>query len=186
MTLRNATFVVLLGILAGSPAVSRAEDLVAPLPEGGQLELTLPASWQSTQQTVGPSITVRLSPKSSGDFLVLITVIPVQPGTPIPTPESLRAAVLESGNKKLSTALQDHIELAEIKGPQVIGYLLHLTDRNPEKGPGDYREVNGGTLLLGKHVLAVTILTHSGDAATVEEAKRLLAAAKISVGGGNG
>ncbi len=186
MTLRNAAFVVLLGILAGSPAVSRAEDLVAPLPDGGRLELVLPASWQSTHQTVGPSVTVRLSPKSSGDFLVLITVIPVQPGTPIPTPEGLRAAVLEFGKEKLSTALQDHIELDEIKGSQMVGYLFHLTDRNPEKGPGDYREVNGGTLLIGKHVLAVTILSHSGDEATVDEAKRLLAAARISGVGPNG
>lgn len=180
MSAKNAAFVVLLGVLAVLPAVSKAEDLVAPLPGGGQLELALPATWQSTQQTTGPTVTVRLSPKSSGDFLALVTIIPVQPGTPVPTPEGLRALVLEHGNSELSTALQDRIELAEIKGPQAIGFLFHLTDRNPEKGPGDYREVNAGMMLVGHHLMSVTILTHAGDSKTVEEAERWLAAAKVT------
>lgn len=51
-----------------------------------------------------------------------------------------------------------------------------------EKGPGDYREANQGAILLGQYLISATILTHPGDSATVEEAKRLLTTAKISSG----
>ncbi len=175
----RAVFSVALALMAASAA---AEPLVTSLPDGGKLELTVPASWQSTHQTVGPSVTVRLSSPTPGKFVVLLTVLPVKAGSPASTLEGLRAVITDQGNQALPSALQDHLEIVEVKGTQTIGYLYHMTDRKPEKGPGDYREADQGAILLGQHLITVTILTHPGDAATVEEAKRLLATAKISSG----
>jgi hypothetical protein len=159
-----------------------AEPLVVPLPDGAKLELAVPAAWKATHEAAGPAVTVRLSPSSQGDFVVLLTVMPVQPGSPTSTPEGVREAVTKGGNEQLASALQKTLELTEIKGPQAIGYLYHLTDRNPEKGPGDYREANQGAVLIGQRVIAVTILTHSGDSATVDKVKEMLSSVKISTG----
>jgi len=178
---KKIAFLVLSGTLAILATSAAAEQLVTSLPDGSKLELTLPASWQSTHQTAGPSVTVRLSPAGSGAFVVLLTVLPVKAGAPASTPEGVRAVVAEQGNRALSSALQDHLEITEIKGPQTIGYIFHATDRSPEKGPGDYRESNQGAILVGQHLISVTILTHPGDSTTVDEAKRMLATARIGL-----
>ena len=176
---KKIAFIVLSGALPILVASAAAEQLVTSLPDGSKLKLTLPASWQSTHQTAGPSVTVRLSPAGSGDFVVLLTVLPVTAGSPASTPEGVRAVVTEEGNRALSSALQKHIEITEVKGPQAVGYIFHVTDRNPEKGPGDYREANQGAILIGQHLISVTILTHPGDSATVDEAKRMLATVRV-------
>jgi hypothetical protein len=92
----------------------------------------------------------------------------------------MRASVLEEGNRSLTTALQDHLELSEVRGEQGVGYLYHLTDRKEEKGPGDYREATQGAMLLGRHLVTITILTHTGDSATIEQARQVVASAKIT------
>jgi hypothetical protein len=182
MSSKKIVFAVFSGALAILAASATAEQLVTSLPDGSKLELTLPSSWQSTHQTAGPSVTVRLSSAAPGQFVVLLTVLPVEAGSPASTPEGLRAIITDQGNRALPSTLQDHLEIAEIRGPQAIGYLYHMTDRKPEKGPGDYREANQGAILLGQHLITITILTHPGDLETVDEAKRLLETAKISSG----
>lgn len=180
MNAKQIAFAVLAVALALPAAPALAERLVTALPDGGKFELTLPATWQSTHQTAGPSVTVKLSSAAPDKFLVLLTVLPVKAGSPASTPDGLRAALTEQGNRQLPSSLQDRLEITEIKGPQAVGYLYHMTDRNPEKGPGDYREASQGAILFGQHLITVTILTHPGDSATVDEAKRVLAAATIS------
>jgi hypothetical protein len=181
MMRRRIVSVVFLLALALSTSAF-AGLLVVPLPDGAKLELAVPASWKAAHETAGPAVTVKLSPSDKGDFAVLLTVLQVQPGSPASTPEGVREATIQSGNQQLPTAVQKTLELTEIKGPQAIGYLYHLTDRNPEKGPGDYREANQGALLVGRHVITVTILTHTGDSATVDQAKEMLRSVKISSG----
>lgn len=182
MLSKKLALLTFIGILAIVVDPAAAGQLVTSLPDGSKLELTLPASWKSTQQTAGPAVTIRLSPASSEDFVVLLTVMPVKAGAPASTAEGVRKMIAEEADRARSSALQEHIEIIEIKGPQAIGYIFHITDRNPEKGPGDYREANQGAILLGQHLISATILTHTGDSATVEEAKRLLTTAKISSG----
>jgi len=178
---RKIVVVVSLWVLALS-AIAFAEPLVVPLPDGGKLELAVPGAWKAAHETAGPGVTVKLSPSDKGDFSVLLTVLPVQPGSPASTPEGLREAMVQRGNQQLPSAVQKTLELTEIKGPQAIGYLYHLTDRNPEKGPGDYREANQGALLVAKHMIIVTILTHTGDSETVDKAKEMLKSVKINSG----
>lgn len=182
MLSKKIVLLALIGVLAILVRTAAAEPLVTSLPDGSKLELTLPASWRSTQDTVGPAVTIRLTPAASSDFVVLLTVMPVKAGAPASTPEGVRKMITEEADRARPSALQDNIEIIELKGPQAIGYVFHITDRNPEKGPGDYREANQAAILLGQHLISATILTHPGDSATVEEAKRLLAAAKISSG----
>jgi hypothetical protein len=150
-----------------------------PLPDGKQLEMEVPKNWRSASEVQRPAMTVRLSPKVGESFVVLLTWMPVQPGAPASSPEGLRALVMEKGQQDLASAVQEKIEMVELKGEQGVAYLYHVTDRNPEKGPGDYREATQGAMLLGTYLGTVTILTHTGDSETVEQAKKALASARI-------
>ena len=182
MNLIDTRYVVVgvLLILVASPVVGAEEDRYSvTVPDGPPLSFVQPTAWEIATKDAGPSVTVELSPTSGGDFLMLVTIFPFQPDSPVSRPEGLRAAVLEMGNQKLSGALQDSIELTEVRGGGAVGYLYHLTDRNPEQGPGDYREATQGMMLLKPYVASVTVLTHSGDDSTVERAIEVLKSIKV-------
>ncbi len=92
----------------------------------------------------------------------------------------MRNLVIRQGSEALSSALQEKLEMSEVRSEGGVAYLYHLTDRSPERGPGDYREANQGAMLLGRYLLTITILTHPGDDAIVAQAKGLLAAAQVA------
>lgn len=173
---------VLVGILlllSVSPVAGAEERHSLTMPDGPPVSFVQPAAWNVVAEEAGPVVTVELSPASSGDFLMLVTIFPLQPNSPVSSPEGLRAAVLEVGSQKLPGALQDSIELTEVRGIGAVGYVYHLTDRNPEQGPGDYREATQGMMLLAPYVASVTVLTHLHDGGTVERAIELLKSIKV-------
>jgi len=180
MSVKRIGLFALTAALTLSAAPTMAKTLVASLSDGRALTLAVPEDWQSSQEAAGPALTIRLSSGDSASFVVLLTVLPITPGSPASTPDGLKVLAIEQGNQALKTALQERLELTEIKGQQAIGYVYHVTDRKPEKGPRDYREADQGIVLLGRHVVAVTILTHPNDSATVELAKQMIAGAQIS------
>jgi len=49
-----------------------------------------------------------------------------------------------------------------------------LTDRNPKRGPHDYRESPVGYFITGRSSLRYTILSHAGDQKSVDTALDLL------------
>lgn len=67
----------------------------------------------------------------------------------------------------------------EVRGRGAFGLLYHLTDRNPEQGPGDYREARQGMMLLPPYVASVTVLTHSEDTSSAERAFDLLKSIEV-------
>jgi len=86
--------------------------------------------------------------------------------------------VRDDGDKRLSTSVQSKLEVRAVNGEQAHGYVFHLTDRNPEKGPGDFRELHQGVVVVGPLVLSTTVLTHSTDLTTVEAALKAIASAR--------
>jgi hypothetical protein len=182
MSLRDKRYAVLALsciLFAFSAAGAADERHSVAVPGGPPLSFVRPADWSVETEEAGPSVTVRLTPTSGGDFLMLMTIFPFQPDSPVATPEGLRSAVLEVGKQQLPGAVQDSIELMEVRGNEVLGYLYHLTDRNQEQGPGDYREANQGMMLLTPYVASVTVLTHSDDIGTVERAFDLLKSLEV-------
>src|SRR5262249_35104131 len=149
------------------------------LPTGGSLELALPADWKASNEVAGPAVTVRLTTPASETFVVLLTILPVEPGSPASSPSGVKQVVSELADKALAGATQDHIVLSEIDNPDGIGFSYHVTDRNPERGPRDYREANQGALLIGSTMISFTVLTHTGDQKTVDSAMRLLSTLRI-------
>jgi len=168
-----STFGLLLAIAATS------EALPVRLPSGDNLTLTVPDEWQTAYSSSGPGLTVRLSQGGGGDSVMLMTVIPVRAGSPASTLPGLRAIVEEMGRRALATAVQDRFEISEIVGSQGTALLFHVTDRDAEKGPGDYREMDQGAMLIGNYVASITVLTHTGDEATIARAKAVIASTTI-------
>jgi hypothetical protein len=167
-------------LLVASPVVGAEEERYSvTMPDGPPFSFVQPTNWHITTEEAGRSVTVELSPASGGDFLMLVTIFPFEPNSAVSRPDGLRTVVFEAGNQKLAGALQDSIELREVQGSAAITYLYHLTDRNPERGPGDYREATQGMMLFAPYVASVTVLTHSEDDSTVERAIELLKSFKV-------
>ena len=144
--------------------------------KGGSLLLDHPSEWKSSVS--GPPLgrTLRLTPRGRGDFEVLVTAIVSQ--VALPSDEALARRVRHQGERRLPTAVQTTVEMKAVKGAQARGYLYHVTDRKPEKGPGDFRELHQGEVVVRPLLLSVTVLTHTGDAATVKAALEALAGAR--------
>lgn len=158
---------------ATSPAWAQSTEVPV---EGGKLVLTHPADWKATIGGPAYGPTLKLGPKGPGDFQVIVTAIVSK--KELPDDEKLERLVREKGEELLPTATQTSLEIAPVKGSQARGYLYHLTDQNAEKGPGDYRELSQGAIVVPPLLLSVTILTHSGDGETVKSAMSALASAR--------
>jgi len=177
----NSSAYLLLLVFATS--IQANQPVSVNLPDSGSLQMSIPEDWKLQQHTDAGALNLRLTPAGKGDFMVLLTVMPLSADSPISSAGDLRKLVEETGKKQLSGALQRELELTEIQISDGSGYFYHITDRNPESGPGDYREGNQGMILTRGRLIAVTIFTHTGDAATVTRAFGALKTLRI---GGNG
>jgi hypothetical protein len=145
----------------------------------GVISLDRPTAWEAT--VGGPDFgpTLRLRPKGGAGFSVLVTAMARSSEEAMPA-EELESGVRLQGQRLLPTAVQSQLEVVRVSGAQSRGFLYHLTDRKPESGPGDYREMRQGTVEVGPVLLSVTILTHTGDTETVDDALAMLATARFS------
>ena len=181
MTSRRIISLLILAVVIASvlEPTRAAEPFLVELSDGARLELTLPDHWKAKPEVSGGATTLELTPTDRRDFVVLLTTFVLPPGSPLSTEENFKKTIEQRGNLELAGALQSSLELTEIKGEHSLIYLYHLTDRNPERGPGDYREAHQGGVLLGTHFASVTILTHPGDDAIVNQAIEVLESATI-------
>lgn len=174
--LRNASLVAA-GLVATVASLQSATSSL-PLADGGRLVFVHPSSWTSKVSDTSEGPTLKLRPHDgTADFRVLITPLPLAKNSKLHDMDELERSVRERGEDMLSTATQKEVTLTRVDGSQARGFFFHLTDRKPEQGPGDYRELNHGALTLGPYLLSVTILTHPGDDATVKDALHMLAGA---------
>jgi hypothetical protein len=162
------TIVISLLFAVAAPRLFASQPIVVELPDAS-FQMTVPDDWKVQTHVLADVLDVKITPRDKGDFLIQVTLIPFHSKS-LSTPERLKASVQKRGEQMLSGALQDKIVLMEVKTESGAGYLFHLTDRNPEKGPGDYREATQGFVPVGSRQAAVTILTHTGDDTTVAQA----------------
>lgn len=171
---------ILLAILAATALCAYGDEPYrVRVSRDAEFEIPLHAQWKATRSSSGGQTTVRISPTDGKDFVAMLTILALPKDSPLLKPQTFAGAIRQRGTDELQGALQDTLEWSESRGEQAILYLYHLTDRNPERGPGDYREAHQGGIHLGSHVVSVTILSHPGDEAVVELLKRSLVAAKI-------
>jgi hypothetical protein len=170
--------VIALFFAVAAPRLSASQPIVVDLPDAS-FQMTVPDAWKVQTHVIADILDVRVAPRDKGDFLIRMTVFPLRDKT-MATPEGLKASIGKRGETMLSGAVQDKIVIIEVKTEKGVGYLFHLTDRNEEKGPGDYREATQGAVALGTRLAVVTILTHTGDDATVTQALAALKTMRLS------
>ncbi len=88
--------------------------------------------------------------------------------------------VEKQGNGLLGTATQETIEVKPIPLKNGAAFYYHLTDREEERGPGDFKELHQGFGEISRHAIAFTVLTHPGEAQLVKKALDSLASMTIT------
>lgn len=161
--------VVVLAALLCSPSASATQAVKVSLNGTLFIAMDVPDSWSVEERTTDGTASLRLTPKAGGAFVLMLTVVPLPKDTPVSTPAGLKKVLTERGTSELAGAVQERLELVEVTAKGGVGLLYHLTDRKPEKGPGDYREARQGAFLLESYFAAATLLTHTDDAASVKE-----------------
>jgi len=152
-----------------------AQSTVLPV-AGGSLTFEHPANWKGTVSSQGDASRLKWAPADPGGVEVHITAI--TPKTGLPDDADLLKEIREEGEHLLPGAVQKTLDLRPVKGTEARGYVFHLTDKNPEKGPGDFKELHQGAVVVAPVVLAA-VLTHSGDTATVDAALAALAGVRF-------
>jgi len=171
MTRHVALIALLVASAAASADVGSTE---VPVARGAHLVFVHPPGWQAKISGPAEAPTLHLGPGGVGEFSILVTAIPRLNGRPSSDKE-LAESVRRKGVALLSTAVQSEVTLTRVEGKEASGYLYHLTDRDPERGPSDFRELHQGAVVVGPYLLSVTILTHPGDSAAVADASKALA-----------
>ena len=169
--MKSVKAALILLVVATQVAVAQTKQTEVALDDGAQLLFVHPAAWQADISGPRANPTLRLSPAGGDGFRVLITAIPNL--KPLSS-EELKESIRQKGADLLPTSTQTAVELVRVAGAEATGYLFHLTDRQPEKGPGDYKELREGGVVVGPYVLSVTVLSHPGDSEPVSSALEML------------
>jgi hypothetical protein len=175
MTLRTVVTMALAAAVLALPGRVHAEPTVVPV-QGGSLSLDRPSDWKASVSGPAFGPPLRLTPAKGDAFVIQITAMVSR--KELPNDEALSQRVRQQGESHLPTALQTKVDLLPVKGAEAQGYVYHLTDKTPENGPGTFRELRQGAIVVPPLLLSVTILTHTGDTATVKSALAALTGAR--------
>jgi len=161
-----------------SVSAAPAQEPVArryPIPDHGRIELRVPESWKDDLRQPPNRLppTIAFSPKSGRPFEVLLTVgWTTTQDRRIPGSREMEQAVQRQAEGIKPKAVEQRIEVKELKGPSASGYYFSATDRAP--APGEYKYLTQGILRVADLVVAFSILTNDGQARTVSDALELL------------
>jgi hypothetical protein len=145
------------------------------LPGHGSLQLDVPGSWKDDveQPPNRLSPTIRFEPKSGVPFEVVITPSwPPKKDTPPPGAEEMKRQVRLAAERVRPEAVEESIEVLELKGASGPGYYFSVTDREPK--PDEYKFMTEGVIRVGDLMVTFTILTHDGQADIVMDALAML------------
>ncbi len=176
---RRSRALVAIGLLfAVGRIAAQSSTTEVPLDGGQRLVFAHPAAW--VHELAGPPAapTLTLHGPRANEFRLLITSLPLT-NSAMSDEKILEEKVRQAGEALLATAEQKTLELIPVRGAAAHGFVYHLTDRSPERGPNDYREMRQGVISAGPVLLSVTLLTHPGDTANVAAGLATLAGVTV-------
>ena len=146
----------------------------------GNLEMTVPSSWQEASRTLDkpPAVTLAYHLPSSKDFYMKVTTA-WEPQEERSSREAgwLRRVVEKSGRSLLSGSKSD-LTLIEIHGSNANGYYFQLPHKD-ELPIGKFTYVTEGAIDLGKITLVFTTFSTSKDLPAVAESLRVIESARF-------
>lgn len=150
-----------------------------PLPNFGQLELSMPKHWKTELRQPPQDLppTIVLIPPSGNSFQVLITPLwAVRPGVVVPGKTEMRKTISRAADQAMTQSVEKMITVKEITGESGTGYYFSATDKAPK--PGEFKYMTQGNLRVGELVLLFTVLTNDGGEGIFNLAMDTLKAAK--------
>jgi hypothetical protein len=135
-----------------------------PLPDRGQLVLSVPDNWNEEIESPQPGASKALwfTPRSGASFNVLITPITAPtPDNTVPDDVAIRRMVSSSAKKLESQSIEKELQIRELVGPNCRGYFFIATDRSP--APGEWKFLTQGIARIGSIAVGFTVLTNDGQ-----------------------
>src|SRR5436309_4831130 len=110
-----ASTAVFLLIVSLGTRLQASQPLIEKLPDSSSLRMTIPDEWKMQRDAIGEALNLRLVPAAKGDFMIQMTVLPLNAASPVSTAADVKRVTLDTGKKQLAGALQKEVELTEIK-----------------------------------------------------------------------
>lgn len=144
------------------------------------MEVNIPESWDvKSRQANNLSLSLKLTHKGSlgkdGLFTLLITAF-AQKKKPM-TDSEIKELVIQNSRQFRSQAVENKIDVKELKTASLIGYYYKLTDKAPK--PGEYKYMRQGFLQIEKVLLTFTFFFHQDEETEWENAISLFKSIKI-------
>lgn len=175
---------------SGSPGTSDGKGPRVTLrsyvvPNHGRLELLVDRTWRDEVGQPPKELppTIVFTPHRGSAWEVLITALWSPDGRDWSKQrERIREMLLESAAQALPESVEKEVELQEISGEGLFGYLTHpLTDKDllaTEPEPGDYRYLCKGLVGVSELLLVVTVLYQEKEEGVREAVLPMLESAK--------
>jgi hypothetical protein len=165
---------VLVGMLCTAlvPCFAQTTDTKQfSLQNHGQLQLTMPGSWQAEMHQPLPELppTISVTPTSGAAFQILITPVwPLRSGALLPDLGSVRHEVAASADKLAPQSVEKALSVRQLGSDGNQGFYFSATDSAPK--PGEFKYLTQGIAHVGDINLAFTILTNDGQETVVKDA----------------
>jgi hypothetical protein len=152
---------------------------VVAVPDGGALDVITPAGWTFAKVQLDPSLppTVRMS-SANGDASLQVTLLVDKVGG-FGTKEKMEEVVKGAAQQYVGGSVENKVTLQSLESPNGKCVLAEFTDADlvgKPSGPGQYKVVATGILVLGKTVGAVTLLGDSFNDKSYLAGKKILTA----------
>ena len=152
-----------------------------PLPGRGTLVVTVPARWvgdlKQDEQTRAPTISYSVAAGKTPQVM-MTPIWPARPDTPPITKDLVRQYVETALKPIREQAVEKSIPIVEFAGKSGAGYYFDATDRDP--GPGEFKYLRQGMLMLDGIALGFTILTNNRQEPVVRDAMQMLQGAMVA------
>ncbi len=139
-------------------------------PEYGTLTFRVPAEWESRlERDPDRKIeTIVFTPPSGNSFMIMVSPLVLKgQKTDFKNQEIAKKQVEQLGSQLLPGAVEDRLDIREIKARYSTGYYYSLTDKAPK--PGEWKYLVQGRVGVGVYLLHFTVLTNSANAKEISE-----------------
>ena len=145
-----------------------------------RLVLLVPEAWQPSANTLAEGVVeIRINPKGSQDFTLLLTALEPESGSAERLDEEgIKRLVTRLGTAMLHGAVETELELRRVEGTAGVGHFYLLTDKQEHLPTGEYRYICQGIMAVGALRLSVTLLTNEPGEELLRAFFRLLAGAR--------
>jgi hypothetical protein len=152
-----------------------------PLPGRGTLVVMAPARWvdevKQDDKALPPTISFSVA-AGKPQQVIMTPIWPPRSDLPPFTRETVRQYV-ESALKSIrEQAVEKDIPVVEFTGKTGAGYYFDATDKDP--GPGEFRYLRQGMLMVGSLALGFTVLSGDRQEPLVRDAMQMLQGATLA------